>query len=79
LGKCCGLARPEPTIKFSSEAVTDKVRSGLGFSGEIEEVIRSRSLNYNIASPAWERPLIDLEVPSNFLKQLKNAPVLATQ
>ena len=24
-GKCCGLGRPEPMIKFSSEAVTDKI------------------------------------------------------
>jgi hypothetical protein len=37
-------------IKFSGEAVTDKVRDGLGFSGENEEVMRSLSLNCNIAN-----------------------------
>jgi len=37
-------------IKFSSEAVTDKVQSGLGFIGENEEVMRSLSLNCNIAA-----------------------------
>jgi hypothetical protein len=45
-----GLGRPEPMIKFSSEAVTDKVQSGLGFIGENEEVMRSLSLNCNIAA-----------------------------
>jgi hypothetical protein len=37
-------------IKFSSEAVADKVQSGLGFSGGNEKVMRSRSLNCNIAT-----------------------------
>jgi len=49
MGKCCGLGQPEPTIKFSSEAVTDKVKNGLGCSGENEEVMRSPSLNCSIA------------------------------
>jgi len=47
-------------IKLSSEPVTDKVRSGLGFSGENEEVMRSHSLNSNIAGLIGERPLIKL-------------------
>jgi hypothetical protein len=32
-------------IKFTSEALTDKVQKELGFSGENEEIIRSPSLN----------------------------------
>jgi hypothetical protein len=43
-------------IKFSGEAGTYKVQSGLGFSGENEEVIRSLSLNCNIASLPPQRP-----------------------
>jgi hypothetical protein len=43
-------------IKFSSEAVTDKVQNGVGFSGEKEEVRRSPSLNSNIATLTRERP-----------------------
>jgi hypothetical protein len=35
-------------IKFSGEAVSDKVKNGLGFSGENKEVMRSPSLNCNI-------------------------------
>jgi hypothetical protein len=35
-------------IRFSSEAVADKVKNGLGFSGENEEVMRSHSLNSDI-------------------------------
>ncbi len=48
-GKCCGLGRPEPMIKFSGEAGADKVQDGLGFIGEIGEVMRSPSLNCIIA------------------------------
>jgi hypothetical protein len=47
-------------IKFSSEAVTDNALDGLGFSGENEKVMRSRSLNCNIANPnldpGWRIP-----------------------
>jgi hypothetical protein len=53
-----GTAR---TIKFSSQALTDKVLKGRGFSGENEEVIRRSSLNRDIASPTRERPLIILK------------------
>ena len=41
----------EYPIKFSSEAVADEVPKVRGFSGENEEIIRSRSLNCNIATP----------------------------
>jgi hypothetical protein len=41
-------------IKFSDEAVTDKVQSGLGFNGENEEVTRSPSLNCDIAGLTQE-------------------------
>jgi hypothetical protein len=54
------LGRPEPTIKFNNEAVTDKVYDGLGFIGENKEVMRSPSLNCNIASLIGERPLVNL-------------------
>jgi hypothetical protein len=37
-------------IKFTSEAVTDKVLKGLGFSEENEEVTGNPSLNCNLAS-----------------------------
>ena len=37
-------------IEFSGEAVTDNGTKKLGFSGEIEEVMRSRSLNWNITN-----------------------------
>ena len=37
-------------IKFTSEAVTDKDRKKLGFSGENEEIMRSPSLNCNVAT-----------------------------
>ena len=50
------MGRPEPTIKFSSEAVTDKVKNGLGCSEENEEAMRSPSLNCNIASLTREHP-----------------------
>ena len=42
-------------IKFSSEAVTDKVLKGLGFSGENEEVISSPFLNCDVATLTRER------------------------
>jgi hypothetical protein len=45
-------------IKLSSEAVTDKVKNGFGFSGENEEGIRSPSLNCNIAALTREHPRI---------------------
>jgi hypothetical protein len=41
---------PPNPIKPSSEAVTGKIQNRLRFSGENEEVIRSRSLICNIAS-----------------------------
>jgi hypothetical protein len=47
-------------IKFSTEAVMHKVQKGVGFSGENEEVIRSPSLNCNIATLAkslWQTSL----------------------
>jgi len=43
-------------IKFSGEAVAGKVKKGLGFSGENEEVTGSPSLNLNIAGVPPERP-----------------------
>ena len=43
-------------IKFSSQAVTDKVQNVLGFSGENEELIRSPSLNCDITTLTRERP-----------------------
>jgi len=50
LGKCCGLGRPEPMIKFRNDAVTNGVLKGVGFSGENEKGMRSLSLNCNIAT-----------------------------
>jgi hypothetical protein len=43
-------------IKLRNDAVTDKVQSGLGFSGGNEEVMRSRSLNWNITN-LTQKPL----------------------
>jgi hypothetical protein len=44
IGGCCGLGT-DRTIKFSSEAVRNNISKGLGFSGVIEEVMKSPSLN----------------------------------
>jgi len=52
----------EPMIKFSGEAVTDKVQKGVGFSGENEEVMRSPSLTSDIANltqSLWANVLMD--------------------
>jgi hypothetical protein len=43
-------------IKFSGEAVSDKVKNGLGFSGENQEVKGSLSLNCDIATLPRKRP-----------------------
>jgi hypothetical protein len=55
-------------LKPSSEAVTDKAKKGLRFSGENEEVLRSPSLNCDTANPTAKRPLKTLEATSRLLK-----------
>jgi len=57
-----GTARTNDLV--SGEAVTDKVKTGLGFSGESEEVMRSLSLNCNVASLTRQRPLINSRSPT---------------
>ena len=53
------LGTAEPTIKFSSEAVTGKIQTDLGLAERIRKFVRSPPLNYNIASLPRERPLIN--------------------
>jgi hypothetical protein len=48
--KYFSLEQPEPMIRFSSEAVSDKFQNSPGFGGEMDEVIRSPFLYCNIAS-----------------------------
>jgi hypothetical protein len=43
-------------INFSSEAITSGVLEAIGFSGENEEVMRSPSLNCNIATLTRKPP-----------------------
>jgi hypothetical protein len=43
-------------INFSSEAITSVVLEAIGFTGENEEVMRSPSLNCNIATLTREHP-----------------------